>query len=237
MLEDIRRTAWDWNLTDAQVLASAPSGYDAGRIDKEIEGDWPEMTGFQTDNLSDPDIYRTLPADGAGYPPGESRGFLVHEPLRVKLSPSNYQAFLLAGGITSGGGIDTKVYCTVYCAGDMAGALHLASYATAIVKGNLSGSLSSDSYFIGFISGDLSGSLEATTAGVIYVKGGVTGMVRLGQGAKLWIGGHTTREDLARIHGPGKVWLADTDLPAGTHTVGDLTVTVEKRTPKSASRK
>lgn len=237
LLEDIRRIAWNWRLDFAQASDPAPAGYDPKRLEKEIEGEWLDMLGFDADRMSNVGIYRVLPGDGKGYSKEEEGGFLIREPLRATLAPANYATFLLTGGIAEAGGVDSETYAMVYVSGEMAGKIHLKSYATAILKGDLKGSLATGSYFTGLITGDLAGTFEASSSGVLYVKGRLTGGANLAVGTrkmgsfKLWIGGHTTRKDLERIQGPGGVWLADTDLPPGVHKIGSLTVTVETRKP------
>ena len=60
---------------------------------------------------------------------------------------------------------------------------------------------------------------------MVYLMGGFDGEMEL-ERSKVYIAGRTTKEALARIKGTGKVFLEQSDLSAGEHKIGGLTVTV-----------
>ena len=53
-----------------------------------------------------------------------------------------------------------------------------------------------------------------------------TWQLQLGEDASAYLVGYTTREEVERITGSGKVALERSDLPVGEHQIGELRVEV-----------
>jgi hypothetical protein len=143
----------------------------------------------------------------------------------LKIPDALYETLLFYQGIAERGAVHTKTYTTVYCDGNMLGDLRFDSYATAIIDGDMSGTITGTSYFNLVVTGKFTGKITADMYAMIYLLGGNEGQVELNR-TRLYIGGRTMAADLSRIRGEGEVYLEESDLPPGVHTIGDLTVTV-----------
>ena len=112
----------------------------------------------------------------------------------------------------------------------MAGDVLFKSYATALVDGDLSGQITADSYFNLVVTGKFTGRINTSSYAMVYLMGGFDGEMEI-ERSKVFIAGRTTEAQLAKIRGPGMVFLESSDLAPGVHKIGKLEVTV---TPAAA---
>ena len=186
---------------------------------------WPQVLGHVQ---PDPARYK-LVGGAAEHAPTAKGAIAVREPAEWQLVRDDYTSLVFLRGVAASGGITAKSYASVVCVGPMAGSIFLSSYASLLIDGDLDGSLTSTSYFVGVITGDVNGLLQLDAYAMVYVRGrlGAEGEIRL-KGAKVVISGRTTRADIERITGAGRVFLEDSDLPQGEHEIGKLVVIVGK---------
>lgn len=199
--------------------------YDAARLD-DYPGPsaWPDVLGHVD---TDPDAFRTvdlqsMPASGAVSGPVAFPASLDRE-----LKTQNYATLVFLRGIGPQGSAVATSYTSLFCSGAMEGKLFFDSYATAVVKGDLAGQITGKSYLNVVVTGKCTGRIVANSYAMIYLLGGLEGTMKLNR-SRVYIGGRTTEADLKRIEGPGQVYLEQSDLAPGQHTVGELNVTVPK---------
>ena len=227
VLEEFRKVLVRYQLDFHGALAEGPRTPDDSRLKLlATPSDWPDVLGHVDEEAA---RYRKV-TGAPGEKPATSGGIAYTEQLDGPAGAEEYATFLLLKGAGPGATVSLKSYGSIVSRGDFGGRAFCRSYATVYIDGNLTGSIASDSYFNAFIIGDCAGTLDlAKHAAMVYIQGRVTGEVRLNGRAKVWIGGRTTKADLARIKGPGKVFLADSDLPPGKHTVEGLAVVVQEK--------
>jgi erythromycin esterase len=234
LLDDLRKAMVCYGLGFSAVVAHAPPGYDAQRLEHFPTADaWPPEVLGHVEPLAR--RYRTVAQDGSGYPgPADaSGGYVMSEPLASTLTGGEGSlALAFLGGVAPEGMVTLNGYATVLCRGPMAGRVLLNSYATALIDGDLTGTLTSTSYFNSVINGKVTGSIDLEVCAMVYVLGGFEGTARLGDRAKLWIAGRTPAAALESISGTGLVFLEDSDLPPGTTMREGLTVVVGAAKPK-----
>ncbi|MGD8454013.1 MAG: erythromycin esterase family protein [Phycisphaerae bacterium] len=223
-LADLRQAAVCYELTFEQVLAPELSPFDESRMALFPTNDsWPQMLGNTKPHAGE---YTKIGGDGEGYESDRGGGYLFTEPLTAGLKVGSYQTLVFAEGIADSGAVLVDSYATVYCRGEMAGTLNVQSYATVVIRGDVSGQVVSSSYSHTVVYGDLSGKHTQSASGTLRVLGSFTGEIVAGPRTKIYLAGHTPEAALDRITGPAKVYLERSDLPAGTHKLGELEVVV-----------
>ena len=190
---------------------------------------WPPLlgglTGVQLGALDDSD-FDSL--DGAEPGASDEDAVRFEGPLEQRYVARTGQVIACPEGIVVGGGITAQGYTVVLVKGEMSGRIVFESYATLVVDGSLSGSVEADNYANGLVTGDITGRWIGHQHGTLYIGGILIGQLELEAESKVFIAGRTERADLERIHAsaPVEVLLRDSDLDPGTHTIGNLTVTV-----------
>ncbi len=221
-LETFRVAVAGYGLGMDSVFPKEPiTGFDAKRVDRLPPGAFPDVLGRVEAAAR---RYETF--DGAEALAAPPAALHVTGPLRVELRAGSDASIVCTAGIEADGAVTSDSYASLVCEGDMRGKVYFGSYATAYIAGDLSGSLTSQSYFNAVITGDVSGAVDLDSYALVYIGGKVTGRARLSRG-KLAIAGRMSRDDLAKIEGAGTVLLVDSDLPPGTHAVGQLKVIVD----------
>ncbi len=183
---------------------------------------WPDVLGHAD---TDPDAFRVVRKriDGDYENVTGPNAYLV--PLDWNIGTKQYATLLFLRGVEAGKHVVAHSYTSLACFGTMAGDVVFESYASALVQGDVSGQITANSYFVLVVTGKLTGRITAQSYATIYIMGGMEGRLELDR-SKVYLAGRTTKADLARITGTGQVYLEQSDLAPGEHTVGGLTVTV-----------
>jgi hypothetical protein len=149
-------------------------------------------------------------------------------PLEWTTQTERSATLLLLKGIAPTGCLTATSLTPLVCRGPMEGEIQFLSWATALIQGDLSGKIESYSAFSLVVTGKFTGQIVTHSYAMIYLLGGCQGSLYL-NGSGVYIGGRTTKADLARIEGRGQVYLERSDLPSGKHKITDLTVIVAKQ--------
>lgn len=225
-LEEYRQTLVGYDLGFDSVFPQQKwTGYDAARLEMYPTKDaWPHVLGHVDTR---PNAFNVVENESA-YPSNPIAGphaFLV--PLdRGLVADSAYVTLLFLNGISPKGTVVANTYASLVCLGPMEGQLNFGSYATALLKGDVSGRITSQSYFNLVVTGKFTGRIQADSYAMIYLMGGCEGNIQLKHNAKVYLAGRTMQAALSRITGQGRVFLEDSDLPRGVHSIGDLSVAV-----------
>ncbi|MCE5303182.1 MAG: serine/threonine protein kinase, partial [Planctomycetaceae bacterium] len=224
-LEEYRQTLVGYDLGfDSVFPQNRWTQYDASRLEIYPNRDtWPRVLGHVD---TDPKSFQIIrdPSQFSG-PVAGPLAFLI--PWNRGLAvDSAYATLLFLRGISPKGAVAAKTYVSLVCVGDMEGQLNFSSYATALLKGDVSGRIVSDSYFGLVVTGKFTGRIVANSYAMLYLMGGCNGHVELRNNAKLYLAGRTTRAELRRVQGQGRVFLETSDLSPGEHQIGQLQVTV-----------
>jgi erythromycin esterase len=243
-LNEFRNVAAGYSLNMDEVHADQPSGYDVGRLrDLMRPEDWPNMLTSQP--LTARAQLLQLSGDAKGYDPTLAATISVGSPLTASLTPQTHeQTLVLMRGMASSGGIHMEQTGNLICMGDLGGMVQVHNYTTALIQGDLTGSFQATAcYSLTVVKGRLTGRFATDCAGILYVLGGFTGEITLkenqlnGGAFKVVLMGRTTKAALGRIHGTGRIWLEESDMAPGVHTIGQLNVIVMgKLQPRPASR-
>jgi hypothetical protein len=225
-LQDFRRVLVVYNLGIDSVLPRQPwTGHDADRLRMyPTQEAWPKVLGTVH---TDPYLFRVIGEDQAAAQRMHSGPLAFTSRLSANVVMRGYATLLFLDGIDSESSVVAKNYSSLICRSEMAGNVVFEDYATAFVKGDVSGQVTSKSYFNMVVEGNFSGLLALEDYAMVYLLGGFEGEISLHY-SRVYIAGRTTKADLGRIRGTGELYLEESDLPAGEHTVGDFLVTVAK---------
>lgn len=246
-LERFRSVLVSYRLNcDSVFPQRPPAGFDAARLaDYPSVTAWPDVLGHVT-----PDVraFQLIAGhEGQAAPVPNQGAVAVEGALRRVITFSGYTTVLCLDGVAAEGAVVNRSYASVVSQGDVAGRLVFGSYATVLIDGDLAGGITADSYFAAVITGSTTGRLVLGSYAMVYLVGGFDGQAELsgrwpgapesgpGMGSTLVIGGRATEEQLRRITGVGRVFVDDSDLPAGRHVFGKIVVTVGQRIPLHAS--
>jgi serine/threonine protein kinase len=237
VLEEYRRMLVSYDLSFDSVFPQQKwTRYDASRLEMYPTRDaWPNVLGHVHTN---PGAFRIVSKQSPFLLHGINGPFAFMVPLdRGLVADRAYTTLLFLRGISPQGTVVAKTYASLVCMGPMEGRLNFDSYATALIKGDLSGQITSQSYFNLVVTGKFTGRIYADSYAMIYLMGGCDDCVevKLRKGARVYIAGRTAEADLSKIKGKGEVFLEDSDLAPGIHTIGDLSVTVDKQGAPSDS--
>jgi hypothetical protein len=230
LLERFRDLVVPYDLSFESVQPDQPLR--AKRVERRAdypEPAWPPLLGGQAgtrpDTLDEGD-FDVL--DGAVPESSDEDAVRFDGPLGQRYVAHTGQFIACPEGVAEGGGITAQGYTVVLVSGEMAGRIVFESYATLVVDGSLTGSVEAASYANALVAGDLSGRWVGREHGTLYIEGRLIGTLELEAASKVVIAGRTESADLGRIHAsaPVEVLLRDSDLPVGTHELGQLTVTV-----------
>jgi beta-lactamase regulating signal transducer with metallopeptidase domain len=198
--------------------------YDAKRLDRyPIRDAWPDVLGHVDTDAAKFRVTRTKPAEQYTTATG-GNAYLV--PLTWSLGTENYATLLFLRGIEADAHVIAHSYTSFACFGPMAGDVLFKSYATALVDGEMSGQITAESYYNLVVTGKFTGRIDTSSYAMIYLIGGFDGEMEI-ENSKVFIAGRTTKADLQKIRGPGKVYLEESDLAPGEHKIGKLLVTVK----------
>jgi len=207
VMPDYTLTSPDWN---------RPAGYPSPV--------WPPMLGAPSDGV--PPVYQFEEVFGDETDWAEASAVAFLGPLDTRFVSRASQVLLCPEGVGTGGGVTAQQYCVLLVGGDLRGRCIFESYATLVVDGDLSAQVEAGSYVTALVGGDLTGRLVAKSYAMVYIVGQLEGTLEFEEQGRVYIGGLTRQSSLGKIDGRAEVFLAESDLEPGQHTLGELEVTV-----------
>jgi beta-lactamase regulating signal transducer with metallopeptidase domain len=233
-LETLRKTLVTYDLNfDSVFPKNDLLSPDLKRLERYPTADaWPSILGHADTDASKYRVVKDKPAAAYEKATGPNA---YSTPISWSIGTENYATLLCMKGIEPGANVMVHSYGTVACFGPMAGYLLFDSYANALVEGDLSGQVIAKSYFDMVVTGKFTGHITMESYAMIYLMGGLAGGLELNN-SKVYIAGRTTEAELKRISGIGQVYLEDSDLPAGKHMIGNISINVGKPTLVSSTR-
>ncbi|MBX7246152.1 MAG: serine/threonine protein kinase [Candidatus Sumerlaeaceae bacterium] len=213
---------------------------DSKRLRDFPPGTWPRILGpigiAGPQSLS-PSQFKVLQADSPDLKSPRVEGLVAYRP-RIDWSVligNDYATLLCLDGMGRQGVLNVQTYVLLIARGDFGGRVNLDSYATLIVDGRMPAEVQINSYANVVVTGDLTGSITCTSSSyaMVYVQGGFKGRAALSN-SRFCLENYTPTSALAGFSGSGEVYLAESDLTTGTHTIGNIKFTVARQRPSGA---